>query len=171
MAKLSADVRYALASEPTVAKAVRQINTSFIRSGWEDRFVTFVLTVLRPGAHEVTIVNAGHMPPFLRLGDGRVESVADDISGIPLGIDENYEYESTTVPLGQNQFMAAFTDGFSEALNAKNELYGLERLRDRIGRPVKDVAALGHVILDDIKNFVGGHPQSDDMCLVCFGRV
>ena len=171
MAKLAADVRYALASEPTVAKAVRQINTSFIKSGWEDRFVTFVLAVLSPGEHQVTLVNAGHMPPFLRVGDGRVEPVADDISGIPLGIEEGYDYEAKTVPLGRNQFMAAFTDGFSEALNAKNELYGLERLRNRIGSPVKDVAALGHVILDDVKSFVGGHPQSDDMCLVCFGRV
>jgi serine phosphatase RsbU (regulator of sigma subunit) len=73
--------------------------------------------------------------------------------------------------LGRNEFLAAFTDGFSEALNANNELYGLERLRKRIGSPMKDVAELGHVILNDVKSFVGGHPQSDDMCLVCFGRV
>jgi serine phosphatase RsbU (regulator of sigma subunit) len=171
MAKLSADVRYALASQPTVASAVRHINSSFIKSGWEDRFVTFVLTVLNPAEHQVTLVNAGHMPPFLRVGDGRVEPVADDISGIPLGVDESYEYEAKTVPLGRNEFLAAFTDGFSEALNAKNELYGLERLRKRIGKPVKDVAELGHEILNDVKSFVGGHPQSDDMCLVCFGRV
>jgi serine phosphatase RsbU (regulator of sigma subunit) len=171
MAKLSADVRYALASQPTVASAVRHINSSFIKSGWEDRFVTFVLTVLHPAEHQVTVVNAGHMPPFLRFGEGRVEPVADDISGIPLGVDESYQYEAKTVPLGRNEFLAAFTDGFSEALNAKNELYGLERLRKRIGNPVKDVAELGHVILNDVKSFVGGHPQSDDMCLVCFGRV
>ncbi len=171
MAKLSSDVRYALVAEPTVAKAVRNINNSFIKSGWEDRFVTFVLTVLNPAQHEVTLVNAGHMPPYLRVGEGRVEAVGDEISGIPLGVDENYEYESMTVPLGRNEFLAAFTDGFSEALNAKNELYGLERLRSRIGYPVKDVAELGHVILDDVKFFVGGHPQSDDMCLVCFGRT
>jgi serine phosphatase RsbU (regulator of sigma subunit) len=171
MAKLSADVRYALASQKSVASAVRHINSSFIKSGWEDRFVTFVLTVLNPAEHEVTLVNAGHMPPFLRVGEGRVDLVADDVSGIPLGVDESYDYEAKTVPLGRNEFLAAFTDGFSEALNAKNELYGLERLRKRIGGPVKDVAELGHVILNDVKSFVGGHPQSDDMCLVCFGRV
>ena len=59
------------------------------------------------------------------------------------------------------------------AINVKRvyRLYGLERLRKRIGKPVKDVAELGHVILNDVKSFVGGHPQSDDMCLVCFGRV
>jgi serine phosphatase RsbU (regulator of sigma subunit) len=32
------------------------------------------------------------------------------------------------------------------------------------------VAAQGEQILGDVKQFVGTHPQSDDMCLVCFGR-
>jgi serine phosphatase RsbU (regulator of sigma subunit) len=171
MAKLSADVRYSLVSQPSVAKAVQEINSSFVKSGWEDRFVTFVLTVLDPNAHEVTLVNAGHMPPFLRYGKGKVEPVGEEVSGIPLGVDSDFEYESKTIPLGRGEFLATFTDGFSEALNASNELYGLERLRKRIGHAVKDVADLGHVILDDVKSFVGGHPQSDDMCLVCFGRA
>jgi serine phosphatase RsbU (regulator of sigma subunit) len=171
MAKLSADVRYSLAAEPTVARAVQHINTGFVRSGWEDRFVTFVLTVLDPARHEVTLVNAGHMPPYLRYGQGKVEPIGDDIAGLPLGVDESYQYESKSISLSPGEFLATFTDGFSEALNEKNELYGLERLRDRIGGPVKDVAALGNLILDDVKSFVGGHPQSDDMCLVCIGRA
>jgi serine phosphatase RsbU (regulator of sigma subunit) len=171
MAKLSADVRYSLAAEPTIAKAVQHINTNFVRSGWEDRFVTFVLTVLDPARHEVTLVNAGHMPPFLRFAPGRVEPIGDEVAGVPLGVDETYEYESKTLNLGRGEFLAEFTDGFSEALNERNELYGLERLRERIGLPVKDVAALGNTILDDVKAFVGGHPQSDDMCLVCIGRA
>jgi hypothetical protein len=33
------------------------------------------------------------------------------------------------------------------------------------------VDALGRDILDDVKRFVGGRPQSDDMCLACFGRT
>ena len=99
------------------------------------------------------------------------EPVGEEVSGIPLGVDSDFEYESKTIPLGRGEFLATFTDGFSEALNASNELYGLERLRKRIGHAVKDVADLGHVILDDVKSFVGGHPQSDDMCLVCFGRA
>ena len=46
MAKLSGEVRYCLASEPTPAAAMNRINASFSRSGWDDRFVTFVLAVL-----------------------------------------------------------------------------------------------------------------------------
>jgi sigma-B regulation protein RsbU (phosphoserine phosphatase) len=170
MAKLSAIVRYSLASEPVVARAVQQINTNFARNGWEDRFVTFVLALLDPAQNEVTLVNAGHMPPFLRLADGRVEAVGEDVSGVPLGVDESYEYHSATVPLSPGQFLVLFTDGFSEAMNSAKELYGLERLRKRIGSSLSNVAELGRVILDDVETFVGRTPQSDDMCLVCLGR-
>ena len=68
MAKLSAETRYCLASEPSPAAAVGRLNRAFCDSGWEDRFVTMVLAVLDPRRHEVTVVNAGHLPPLLRRG-------------------------------------------------------------------------------------------------------
>ena len=33
------------------------------------------------------------------------------------------------------------------------------------------VGQLGRRILADVKQFVGSQTQSDDMCLVCLGRV
>ena len=33
------------------------------------------------------------------------------------------------------------------------------------------MSQLGRQILDDVRRFVGGRPQSDDMCLACFGRT
>ena len=70
MAKLSSDVRYCLASEPVPAEAVGRLNRTFCESGWEDRFVTMVLAVLDPRRHEVTMVNAGHLPPLVAARGG-----------------------------------------------------------------------------------------------------
>ena len=64
-----------------------------------------------------------------------------------------------------------YTDGFSEAMNAKEELYGLDRLHKQMGLASSGVAAQGRSILRNVKDFVGDQAQSDDMCLVCFGRV
>ena len=50
MARLSADVRYCLASEPSPAEAVAQLNRVFFAAGWEDRFVTLVLGRARSAA-------------------------------------------------------------------------------------------------------------------------
>ena len=170
MAKLSAEVRYCLASESTAAAAINRINNTFCHSGWDDRFVTMVLALLDPQREEATIVNAGHMPPLLRRGMNRVESIGGELSGVPLGVDADYQYNSSTVRLAPGDFMTLFTDGISEAMNPENQLYGIERLTKQVGNPAADVAVLGRQILDDVKRFVNGRPQSDDMCLLCFGR-
>jgi phosphoserine phosphatase RsbU/P len=170
MAKLSAEVRYCLASESSAAAAINRINNTFCHSGWDDRFVTMVLALLDPRREEATIVNAGHMPPLLRRGTHVVEPIGGEQSGVPLGVDADYQYNASTMRLAPGDFMTLFTDGISEAMNPENQLYGLERLTKQVGSPAADVAALGRQILDDVKRFVGGRPQSDDMCLLCFGR-
>ena len=170
MAKFSAEVRYCLASESSAAAAVNRINHSFCNSGWDDRFVTMVLALVDPQREEATIVNAGHMPPMLRRGARHVESVGGDQAGVPLGVDADCQYAASTVKLNPGDFMTLFTDGISEAMNSENQLYGLERLEKQVGAETGGVAMLGRHILDDVKKFVGGRPQSDDMCLLCFGR-
>ncbi len=171
MARISSEVRFCLASEPSISQAVNRINAAFCAAGFDDKFVTFVLTVLDPAREEVTLVNAGHMAPLLRRETGHVEPMGtEDDSGLPLGIEPDFQYRSSTVPFARGDFLTLFTDGISEAMNADNKLYGLDRLTTAVGRQVTDVTALGRLILDDVKTFVSGRAQSDDMCLVCFGR-
>lgn len=171
MARLSADVRFSLASEPDPAKALQQINEGFAHHDWSDRFVTMIAAVLNPQTHELTTVNAGHMAPLLRKRDGTVEEFGEAEAGLPLGVAQGYEYESHTRVLEPGDAVTIFTDGFSEAMNPQRELYGLERLRNEISTPGISVVDFGQRILDDVSRFVAGFPQSDDMCLMCFGRV
>jgi serine phosphatase RsbU (regulator of sigma subunit) len=171
MARLSADVRFSLASEEDPAKAIQQINEGFAHHDWSDRFVTMIAAVLNPRANELTLVNAGHMAPFLRRRGGGVEEIGEDAAGLPLGVAPGYEYQSYTQTLQPGDVLTMFTDGFSEAMNGERELYGLERLKNQIGSPALNVADFGQLILEDVRQFVNGVDQSDDMCLVCFGRV
>lgn len=171
MARLSADVRFSLASEANPAKAVQQINEGFAHHDWHDRFVTMIAAVVNPQANELTIVNAGHMAPLLRLRDGRVLEIGEEAAGLPLGVAEGYDYQSYSHVLEPGDVVTIFTDGFSEAMNGQRELYGLERLKTQISSPAVSVVDFGQHILEDVSRFVDGFDQSDDMCLVCFGRV
>jgi serine phosphatase RsbU (regulator of sigma subunit) len=137
---------------------------------WEDRFVTMVVAVIDPARHCVTVVNGGHMPPLVRKADGSVAPISDQQAGPPLGVDFEYEYEACDISLAPGEQLVLFTDGFSEAMNANLELYGMERLETAIAGTLAQPAALGRHILDDVRRFVSDHLQSDDMCLVCFGR-
>ena len=169
-AKLSAEMRFCLATESTPAAAVTKLNNVFSQGGWEDRFITMILMVLNPPSGEVTLVNAGHMPPLARLGNQPVGMPGSENAGLPIGVTEDFDYDSYQLRLEPGDSLAAFTDGFSEAMNANEDLYGLEQLEARFADPVSSLSALGRHILEDVKRHVAGHPQSDDMCLVCVGR-
>jgi serine phosphatase RsbU (regulator of sigma subunit)/pSer/pThr/pTyr-binding forkhead associated (FHA) protein len=169
-AKLSSEARYCLASEPTPAAAVTRLNANFSTSSWEDHFITIVVAVLELEKHQVCLVNGGHMAPFLRSADGRIEEVGSDEAGLPIGVDADYQYSQFLFDLKPGDSLTLFTDGFSEAMDATNELYGMPRLRNRLAAPAKGVQQLGALLLADVKTFVGQRAQSDDMCLVCFGR-
>ncbi len=170
MARLSSEVRFMLASESSPARAVERLNANFARQGWEDRFVTLVLIVLEQATHEVTVVNAGHMPPLLRRKNAAVEPVGADLGGWPLGVDPSTSYKQLQFSLARGEALVLFTDGVSEALNSNSETYGLSRLESCLARRATNVGALGQGVLDDVTKFVAGHPQSDDICLLCLGR-
>lgn len=170
MAKLSSDVRFWLAREPDTAKAMAQINASFSRHEWDDRFVTMVVALVDPRSHTLTLVNAGHMPPMLRSSTGEVIEIGGEEAGLPIGVLDEFEYEAYERELEPGDFVTIFTDGFSEAMNSDRELYGLEKLAEVIGNKTVGPHELGGHILGDVRKFAGDYPQSDDMCLVCFGR-
>ncbi|MEM6329610.1 MAG: SpoIIE family protein phosphatase [Planctomycetota bacterium] len=170
MARLSSDVRFCLATETSLSAATMEINKLFCKQDWEDRFVTMILTVVDPSTNEMTMTNAGHMPPMLRDASGTVTELAEEIAGLPLGVYEDYEYESVARTIEPGDFLTIFTDGFSEAMNRDRELYGLERLSAAIGGSGLSVGEIGQHVLRDVRSFVDGFDQSDDMCLACFGR-
>ncbi len=94
-----------------------------------------VLAVLDPRRHEVTVVNAGHLPPLLRRGPAAVEAVGEAETRLPLGVDHDVDYAATAVlPLAPGDSLVLYTDGITEAMNAQDELYGSQRLLEAVGR-------------------------------------
>lgn len=171
MAALSADIRYCLASEPDLGKAVSRINESFLRGGWDDRFATLVVVVLDPQAHRVTVCNAGHLPPLLRLPGGGVQAVAGDLGGLPLGMLAGHDYRCCEIALEPGAVLVLLTDGISEALDHDQRCFGLERLERVVAAAGPGAVATGRGILDDVERHAAGQVRSDDICLVCLGRT
>ena len=170
MAKFSAETRFCLAAEPTPSRAITRLNRVFSGSGWEDRFITLVVCVLDPKRHELTVVNAGHMPPLLCTASGTVEPVGEDCSQLPLGVAADADYPQTVIPLSSGDCISLYTDGITDAMNRQEQSYGEQRLLDLLKINNEGADRIGRAILDDVKQFVGECPQIDDMCLVCFGR-
>ncbi len=171
MAALSADVRYCLASERDLGRAVSRINESFMRGGWDDRFATLVVAVLDAVGHRVTICNAGHLPVFLRDASGGVRTVAGDLGGLPLGMAAGHDFRTCEHELAAGDTLVFCTDGISEALDHEGQCYGLDRLERVLAEPAAGAADLGRRMLADVERHAAGQVRSDDMCLVCVGRL
>jgi phosphoserine phosphatase RsbU/P len=171
MAALSADVRYCLASERNLAKAVSLINESFLRGGWDDRFASLVVAVLDPRSHHVTLVSAGHLPVFLREASGRVQMVGTDLGCLPLGLDATRGYKACELDMAAGSTLVFYTDGISEAMDHEQRLYGLERLEKVLTQRGGGAGEIGRRLLADVERHAAGQSRSDDMCLVCVGRL
>jgi serine phosphatase RsbU (regulator of sigma subunit) len=170
MARLSAAVRFCLATAPTVPEAVRQLSVLLNRAGSEDRFITFVVAVLDLATYAMTLVNAGHMPPLRRRqGRGETEEVGADVVGLPLAVFDR-PYEQHVVVLEPGDTLVLFTDGVTEARNPKGELFGLDHLRLAVQSAPEDIEAVGQAVLSEVRQFAAGRPAGDDLALVCFGR-
>jgi phosphoserine phosphatase RsbU/P len=170
MARLSAAVRFFLAAEPDVPTAMRRLNNSLTQSGNDVRFVTFVAAIIDLTTYNMTLVNAGHMPPLRRRpGHADVDEIGEAIVGLPLGVMDK-PFEQASVSLGPGDVLLLYTDGVTEARNPGNDQYGLDHLRRVFSAGPKEVESLGAAVLTDVRKFAAGRPQNDDLTIVCFGR-
>jgi serine phosphatase RsbU (regulator of sigma subunit) len=169
MAHFCSEVRYCLAASATPAEAVEQLNQDLSSETLNYHFVTFALCVLDPVNHKLSVVNAGHLPP-LRRRDGTVESLGGNESGLPLGCDAKRTYKQIDLVFEPGDTIVLYTDGISDAMNAEGSVYGSQRIRAAIQGASGNVEDVGRALLDDVRRFIRGRLQSDDICLVCFAR-
>jgi sigma-B regulation protein RsbU (phosphoserine phosphatase) len=169
MAKLSAETRYAFASEDDPAAAMKLLNERLTALNVE-RFVTMLVIVLDTTSGQATVVNAGHMPPILRRAAGEIVEPGAETSGPPLGIIEDLDFEPFAMTLTSGDTLALYTDGIFEAPNAKGEQFSIARIRKHLSQPEESVDSIGKTLIQEVESHIEGLTQEDDMCLVIFRR-
>jgi len=168
MAKLSGELKYYLSCE-SPGTALARMNESLCNND-TGRFVTLLVAIQERRSSKLTLVNAGHPAPLRRSPDGKVEPVGEAARGTALGLlpDRPYQEVQTTIEPGEVWFL--YTDGFTEDINAREELFGAARLAQRLAQAHGTVRAAGEQIVGDVRTFQGDSPQTDDMCLVGWSR-
>jgi phosphoserine phosphatase RsbU/P len=169
MAKFSAEVRFALASEVALTEIVGHLNRSLM-SLHLDRFVTMALAIFDYGKSQVSMVNAGHMQPIIRDHTGSVSQVSLDYSGMPLGIVEDAKYPIYKVPLNRGDVIILYTDGISDALDHNGQPYGINRIVEVV-QSAEDTSpeSICKTIVRHARQHMGKEEQPDDICVVAFG--
>ena len=171
MARLSSDIRSAAVAETDPAAALAAVNRSLGEVAADDRFVTLLCMVLDRRTHELSVVNAGHLPPVVRWRDGKVEELFPDRAGVPLNVDPSSRFEVAVTKLEPGTLLLAYTDGLSEAASPSGELFGSGRIQTVMADEHAGAADTGAAVIAAVRAFTGTGPASDDMTLVCFGRT
>ncbi|TWU47761.1 SpoIIE family protein phosphatase [Rubripirellula reticaptiva] len=170
MAKLSAETRFCLASDPDVGSAIERLNDHMSRLHVE-RFITFLVIVVDPTDEYVSIVNAGHMAPLVRKkSDGSICEPSEEESGLPIAIDDGMEYEVVRFKFEVGDLAVLYTDGINEAMDKQDEEFGIDRLRGLTAAP-GDADAIKDSIVEAVLKHIGDAPPFDDMCMVVIERL
>jgi serine phosphatase RsbU (regulator of sigma subunit) len=170
MAKLAAETRYCLAGEADIATAVSKLNRRMCQLDLS-RFVTFLLVVLDPKESNVLLVNAGHMAPIIRRGaDGSICEPGEEESGLPIAIMDDSDYQAVAVDFQPGDVMLMYTDGINEAMDAQDEPFGIEAIRE-LAKQDSQAGAVKQRVVNAVKKHVGDLPPTDDQCLVVIQRA
>jgi sigma-B regulation protein RsbU (phosphoserine phosphatase) len=148
-----------------------RLNKLIFNSSPSDKFITFFMAVLNSKTGELDIVNAGHNPIFLLRKDGNLEKI--DAGGIGLGmLDLGIPYQGQTLNINPGDKLFLYTDGIPEAMNKSEEEYSDQRMIDFFLKN-SDVSASTFIdaIVNDVKSYVDGAPQSDDITALILKRI
>ena len=143
-----------------------EVNRLLCESNSEGLFITAFEGVLDLFTGEFRFVNAGHEMPF--IGRKNVFHPEKIRPGFVLAGMEEMRYRSGVLYLDAGDKLFQYTDGVTEATDAANTLYGLERLEATLSAHGADTPQqICEAVKEDIDAFVKDAPQFDDITMLC----
>jgi len=167
MASMQASLRSKVVRVPfSLAALIEDLNKATYSLSTADKYSTLFCGMLDVRTRKLIYVNAGQVTPMLlRSSDGQI--IRLDIGGFPVGLLEASTYDQGEVLLQQGDALLCFSDGISEATNAKNEMWNETDVEDIVRRCSGLTAQqMIDVLVEATDRFTGEAAQGDDMTVV-----
>ena len=149
-----------------------RMNDLLHRSTQSKSYATFFYAQLDERSGQLRYVNAGHNPPYLiRSLDAKPGASADiqelSVGGTVLGLFPQMDYQEGTVQLRSGDVLVLFTDGVTEALNAREEEFGDERLKALLQEVLHlEAAEISGRLAEALRGWIKDTTQYDDLTFV-----
>ena len=170
MLSVCAVLRAQVQTVPAAGELLAHLNTIMCRYTPKHQFMTLAYGIWDASAHTFTYSRAGH-PPVLhyQASTGRVSKL--NAGSIVLGVYEEIEYPTESVSLERGDALVLYTDGITEASNADDEIFGIDRLGDVVAaHGGESPEALATAILTTASQFAH-QGWEDDVTLVVVKTV
>jgi phosphoserine phosphatase RsbU/P len=143
-----------------------RVNRELCQGNDSCMFVTIFCALLNTTTGEIFYANGGHNNPLILRRENEAAWL-EGSRGLVVGAMEDAVYETGQTRLQPGESIFLYTDGVTEALNAKGELFSDQRLRTQItflqGNPPKEVIA---GVAEEIARFSHNTPQADDITMM-----
>lgn len=152
------------------AALLAEANEIFFENAPRDVFITIIYGIFDLEERTLTFASAGHNPLIIwKKKTGATQLV--NPRGIALGLDRGSQYraiiEDAVIPIEEDDLYVFYTDGVTEAMNTKQEIFGEERLCQTIRRNASlPPRILQEKVIEAVSDFSGKEPQHDDFTMV-----
>ncbi len=149
------------------ATVMSRLNRMVVKTSPRSMIVALMVALFDKGTRTVTVATAGHPPLLLRrAADGSVRETTP--GSLPLGVRPEVEFDEHVVSLADGDVLLLFTDGIAETLGRDGELYGYDRLAERLATAGQEASArhVRDALLRDLWEFKGSTEQVDDVTMV-----
>ena len=143
-------------------------NEALCSNNQVEMFVTVWLGILEISTGKMTCANAGHEYPVLEKAGGAFELYKDKHS-LAVDVMDGTKYKEYTIQLEKGDQLFLYTDGVPEASNAREEMFGIERMLQALNsEPETDPEKLLHNVREAVSGFAGEAEQFDDLTMMGF---
>src|SRR5215211_6447803 len=159
-----------LASGAPSLKNAIDLTNNYIATqhGNSNMFATVFFGLLDPVDGTLLYINAGHEAPFL-ISEGRLKQRLDP-TGPALGMLPDREFKLQRTTLNPSDTLVLYTDGVTDARNAKDELFSEERLIATAVKSSRSAHAHLENIVAEVDAHTAGREQYDDITLLAVQR-
>lgn len=135
-------------------------NTIINQTNESSMFSTLFIGIVDLKNSILKFSNAGHGQQFILRNN---EIIHLNTKGIPLSIFNDYVYESKEIKLNQGDIIVVYSDGITESVNTKEEMFGEDKLIESI-KKYKDLSSkeIAEGVIKDLMEFKVENPSYDD---------
>ena len=152
----------------TPAEAVANANQQLCENNESSMFVTVWTAVIELSTGMGMACNAGHEHPAIRRAGGQF-ALQKSRHNMFVGVSKKAKYQNREFEMRPGDCLFVYTDGVPEAQNAREELFGEERLIEALNQePNPGPEELLPMVRQAVDDFVKDAPQFDDLTMLCF---
>ena len=146
-------------------EVLQRVNAQLCAENPANLFVTMILGMVETSTGRIEYGQGGHNPPIVISVQG--EPAYEPSGGMPLGVFEDAKFGQRQLEMKAGETLLVYTDGVTEAMNPKRELFGEERLKDAVrGQAHLSPESLTQRVVGEVARFANGAEPSDDITLL-----